>query len=329
VSEYQDFFNDSGLSRIEPKRTMSAGPSVQSSPQSCRHSFLSPKINTPEMPSLSVLPRSEESPLVSENLPYYGDPSNHDSTLHQVIEHSTPRNLEEVFPSSSLNLEMDDFQWFTTTPIATGVDLTTHNDTISGVSSSHHSGPPSTLAIGQARNSLGCLGSLPQYGAVQHNIQCLCDPLSLGIISELHTLQVSFSPLDTALMLARRGLSTVSSYLSCPSCLNHLGNSPSLFLACVLILQQVFACYITLRVQGAKMMTSTSRHDNSISIGEFEVEGEESCNVLLDAIVRAEIERGKGVIGGLEQWAERVGDGKEKMAGILLQSLKEEIGGVC
>jgi len=65
-----------------------------------------------------------------------------------------------------------------------------------------------------------------------------------------------------------------------------------------------------------------------VSIGDFEVEGEESCNVLLDAIVRAEMERGKGVIGGLEQWVEKVGDGREKMVGVLLQSLREEIGGV-
>lgn len=63
-----------------------------------------------------------------------------------------------------------------------------------------------------------------------------------------------------------------------------------------------------------------------ISIGDFEVEGEESCNVLLDAIVRSEMERGKGVIGGLEQWVEKVGDGKERMAGVLLRSLREEIG---
>ena len=82
----------------------------------------------------------------------------------------------------------------------------------------------------------------------------------------------------------------------------------------------------------SSLATHDKRGDNShsvISIGDFEVEGEESCNVLLDAIVRAEMERGKGVIGGLEQWAEKVGEGKEKMAGMLLQSLREEIGGVC
>jgi len=91
-------------------------------------------------------------------------------------------------------------------------------------------------------------------------------------------------------------------------------------------------------MQGTSMLTSMAeqrkRADSPVSstaicIGDFEVEGEESCSVLLDAIVRSEIERGKGLIGTLEQWAERAGDGKEKMAGILLQSLREEIGGVC
>lgn len=82
------------------------------------------------------------------------------------------------------------------------------------------------------------------------------------------------------------------------------------------------------------MLSALSKHEergepvHRVTIGDFEVEGEESCNVLLDAIVRAEMEKGKGVIGGLEQWMEKVGDGKDKMVGVLLQSLREEIGGV-
>jgi hypothetical protein len=317
---------------------MSDGHRRQTSSQPAIPSFLSPKDNTPEMPSLAMISRHDDTSLVGEGtLPYYLDSASHDNALQQVMEHPTPGKLEDVFPSSGLNLEMDDFQWFSATPTATGIELSTHHDPVSGVSSSHPSGPPS-MAMDPPNPSLDSCNSLspPVYSGVQHNLPCLCDPLSLGIISELHTLQVSFSPLDTALLLARRGLTTVSSYLSCPSCLNHIGNSHSLFLACVLILQQVFACYITLRVQGTKMLTSNSKHDSrsdsgysGVSIGDFEVEGEESCNVLLDAIVRAEMERGKGVIGGLEQWAEKVGEGKEKMAGMLLQSLREEIGGVC
>jgi hypothetical protein len=67
---------------------------------------------------------------------------------------------------------------------------------------------------------------------------------------------------------------------------------------------------------------------STVSIGEFEVEGEESCNGVLDAIVKAEMERGKGVLGGLERWAETgTGmDGAYRSAGLLLQTLKEEIG---
>jgi hypothetical protein len=326
------------LTPFEPKRSMSDSPRHPSPNQLPMPPFLSPKDNNPEMPSLTMISRHDDTSLVSEGtLPYYLDSASHDNALQQVMEHPTPGKLDNVFPSSGLNLEMDDFQWFSATPTATGMDLSTHHETISGVSSSHPSAPPS-MVLDQANTSLESCSSLspPGYGGPQHGLPCLCDPLSLGIISELHTLQISFSPLDTALLLARRGLTTVSSYLSCPSCLNHLGNSPSLFLACVLILQQVFACYITLRVQGTKSLTSAIKnegrndgHYTGVSIGEFEVEGEESCNVLLDAIVRAEMERGKGVIGGLEQWAEKVGEGKEKMAGILLQSLREEIGGVC
>jgi hypothetical protein len=277
---------------------------------------------------MPIPPHHEDMPLVGEPLPYYVDTTNHDSGLQQVMEQSAPVRLDDVFPSAGLNLDMDDFQWFSGSP-----DLSTQQEPISGLSSSHHSGPPSLIAQDRKDAALDCSFSPPVYSGATHGLQCLCDPLSLGIISELQTLQVSFSPLDTALLLARRGLTTVSSYLSCPSCLSHLSNSPSLFLACVLILQQVFACYITLRVQGSKLLntpeTQGSSRCSSVSIGEFEVEGEESCVVLLDAIVRAEMERGKGVIGGLEQWAEKVGDGKEKMAGMLLQSLREEIGGVC
>jgi hypothetical protein len=63
-----------------------------------------------------------------------------------------------------------------------------------------------------------------------------------------------------------------------------------------------------------------------VSIGDFEVEGEEGCHGVLDAIVRAEMERGKGVIGDLERWAEATGGGNQKTAGLLLRTLREDIG---
>jgi hypothetical protein len=158
---------------------------------------------------------------------------------------------------------------------------------------------------------------------------CFCDPTALSIISELQFLQTALSPLDTALLLARRGFSTVSSCLSCPSCLS---SSRSLFYACILIMQQVFTCYGTVRVQSSKMLNFTAAQEHQkplhsvVSIGDFEVEGEEGCHGVLDAIVKAEMERGRGVIGGLERWAQESGDGNQKTAGLLLRTLREEIG---
>jgi hypothetical protein len=306
--------------------------------------FASPNFNSPEMPSaisISQLHCESNTALVAEPSAYYSDlPGQDDSLHHGILEQPTPTDMATIFPSGGLNLEMDDFHWFTQSesyisapPSATGIDRTAHTESLSEVSS-HTSSHQTNNTKDKNGHSLELVSSSrPQH--VDRTIQsppCLCDPLSLGIISELYTLQLSYSPLDTALLLARRGLSTVSAYLACPSCLHHLSSSPSLFLACVLILQQVFTCYITLRLHGARMLSTLSKPEehggpcHRVAIGDFEVEGEESCNVLLDAIVRAEMEKGKGVIGGLEQWMEKVGDGKDKMVGVLLQSLREEIG---
>jgi hypothetical protein len=261
---------------------------------------------------------------------YYSDLASQEDGLRHILEQQTPTEMENIFPSAGLNLEMDDFHWFTqsesyisTTPSAAVIDRSAHTEPLSGISS--HASSHQTHNVTDASQSQHLDRNPPSP-------PCLCDPLSLGIISELYTLQLSYSPLDTALLIARRGLTTVSSYLACPSCLHHLSSSPSLFLACVLILQQVFTCYLTLRIHGTRMLSAFSKHEDQgelsrVTIGDFEVEGEESCNVLLDTIVRAEMEKGKGVIGGLEQWMGKIGDGKDKMVGVLLQSLKEEIGG--
>jgi hypothetical protein len=276
-------------------------------------------------------------PQVGEPLTFYVEAGNPEQGLPTVLEEPTSAKLDDGFPSAGLNLEIDDFRWFTTsqtepfiaaTPTAS-LNISTQSSSVSGDSSSYHSFAPVQIEASPARLNCSPQDSLDSKAQAQQS--CLCDPLGLGIISELHTLQVDLSPLDTALLLARRGLSTVSSYLACPSCSNHFSTSPSLFLACVLILQQVFACYITLRMQGTRMLASRKRADSplagaAICIGDFEVEGDESCNALLDAIIRSEIERGKSVIGTLEQWAERVGEGKERVAGVLLRSLREEIG---
>jgi hypothetical protein len=306
--------------------------------------FASPNFNTPEMPStisISQLHCESNTASVAEPSTYYGDLAGQDDGLHHgILEQPTPTDMATIFPAGGLHMEMDDFHWLTQSesyisapPSAAGIDLSTHTESLSEVSS-HTSSDLTNNTKDKNGHSLELVSSsrLQHVDRTSQSPPCLCDPLSLGIISELYTLQISYSPLDTALLLARRGLSTVSSYLACPSCLQHLSSSPSLFLACVLILQQVFTCYITLRLHGARMLSTLSKPKehggpcHRVAIGDFEVEGEESCNVLLDAIVRAEMEKGKGVIGGLEQWMEKVGDGKDKMVGVLLQSLREEIG---
>jgi hypothetical protein len=283
----------------------------------------------------------EPSSLASEPIPSFVDTTTHD--VKAPFDHRDGPKVDEGFPSAELNLEIDDFDWFTLvggTPAAAPVELSTH-DNVSTIPAAPTVQPPSSAATSQSETNesivsvekpertlsmLTPIALRPQ----QESFGCLCDPLSLGIISELHNLQLSFSPLDTALILARRGLTTVSSYLSCPSCLSHLSNSPSLFLACVLILQQVFACYLTVRLQGTKMLTEVKEKEeghSSVSIGDFEVEGEEGCNGVLDAIVKAEMEKGRGIIGGLENCVEKAGaPGKERVAGVLLRALREEIG---
>ncbi|TID16020.1 Copper amine oxidase 1 [Venturia nashicola] len=297
-------------------------------------SFTSPKFNTPEMTSSAIsitrLHYDRNHNLSVEPVPYYSDLAGQDDSLSHVLEHSTPTDMENMFPSVGSNLDIDDY-WFAQpgsytsgTPSSTTINHLAHPDTIAVVPSHQ------TNDVVQRSNDAHTSDMISTSGPRPQPPPCLCDPLSLGIISELYTLQLSYLPLDTALLLARRGLSTVSSYLACPSCLNHLSSSPSLFLACVLILQQVFTCYLTLRMHGTRMLATLSKQDDTchrVAIGDFEVEGEESCHALLDAIVRAEMEKGKGVIGGLEQWMEKVGDGKDKMVSVLLQSLREEIGG--
>lgn len=300
---------------------------------------MSPELNTPEItPSTIAIPRLhyERGHILSvEPVPYYSDLAGQDDSLGRVLEHSTPTDMENIFPSVGLNLEMDDY-WFAQsgsytsgTPSAVAINPSTHPETVAVIPFRQ------TSDVVERNNDTHSLDMISSSGphdlnSIPQPPPCLCDPLSLGIISELYTLQLSCSPLDTALLLARRGLSTVSSYLACPSCLSRLSSSPSLFLACVLILQQVFTCYLTLRMHGTRMLASLCKQDDPshrVAIGDFEVEGEDSCHALLDAIVRAEMEKGKGVIGGLEQWMDKVGDGKDKMVGVLLQSLREEIGG--
>lgn len=258
-----------------------------------------------------------------------------EATTEPKIGRSDGVKVEEIFPSAELNLDIDAFDWSTLvgeTPTAANVEISS----VSTMAAPPALSLPRSSAAGDLNVADGMAASTHRAKTPfqiltpisprlnQEVSNCLCDPHSLGLISELHDLQQSFPPVDTALSLARRGLHTVSSYLSCPSCLSRSCNSPSLFLACVLILQQVFACYLTIRLQGAYLL---EKGHSLVSIGDFEIEGEEGRNGVLDAIVRAEMEKGRGIIGGLENCVERAGTHRsDRVAGVLLNALREEIG---
>ena len=164
--------------------------------------------NTPDMPSLQPTPGS-----VTEPLSYYGTQEHGLSS--GMLEHPVNLPFDDAFPSAEISLETDDFKWFTAQPeqfIASTpvpiLDVSVHQDPVVGDNTSYI-----TLATSQTEQSptmqlqrYNPSDPLETKGLLQSS--CLCDPLGLGIISELHTLQLNLSPLDTALLLARRGLST-------------------------------------------------------------------------------------------------------------------------
>lgn len=243
----------------------------------------------------------------------------------------TSFETKETYTSADATLNFEDLNWFGNTdelipsfsnPSPPIVDLGIPDVAIPESCSPELSKPPLPQSTPPRSQSL-------EQGTYQcFGLSCLCDPMALNIISELQFVQTSLSPLDTALILARRGFSTVSSSLSCPSCLS---SSRSLFYACILIIQQVFSCYGTVKLQSQKMLDTILQekpksHNSIFSIGDFEVDDEDGCHGILDAIVKAEMERGKGVIGGLERWVERSGTGSPKVATLLLRTLREDIG---
>jgi hypothetical protein len=279
----------------------------------------------------SNLPNQGISPFLSESASFFLDNDSSDGVILQDTI-SSPTKTNDAFAVADVELDFEDLKWFghagdlvanlSSTPAA---DSTIPQLPLPDTTAVNMQQSPLSQTCGQKKEDNSLKPAPFQY----FSLPCLCDPMALNIISELQFLQTSLSPLDTALILARRGFSTVSSSLSCPSCLS---SSRSLFYACVLIIQQVFTCYGTVKIQGPKMLGSTVTKEhpktpNSIvSIGDFEVEDEEGCNSILDAIVKAEMERGKGVIGGLERWVENSGPGSPKAATLLLRTLREDIG---
>ncbi|KAF2404531.1 hypothetical protein EJ06DRAFT_579141, partial [Trichodelitschia bisporula] len=187
-------------------------------------------------------PRDSSELLPAEPLlpPYYPPPNQHAGPPSPSPAPSNDARKLDYPPSADLGLDIDDFGWFTQsesyltgTPTAIAappmLDDTLHgplapDDAVSPrlftgsnmlvlAQAPPHASPPTTLA------------APPQH---QHQQQpsCLCDPLSLHIIAELHSLRGAGSPLDSALLVARRGLLTV------------------------------FSCYMTLRGRGAALAGS-------------------------------------------------------------------------
>jgi len=184
----------------------------------------------------------------------------------------------------------------------------------------------------------------------------LFTPDFMRLVSDLYTAPHStFQRFDRTLHLARQGLDAVI------SCLHDL-DSPigqssvprSSPLACVIIVQQVVASYTDLRSQissrsnpsdspskdsnpGTKSSTNLSStlkgvHDDSeesVYIGDFEVQGTESQSHVLRAIVDVEVERLRKVWRRLEEWAKELdknGKGEGKLVELILATLNARLG---
>jgi hypothetical protein len=162
-------------------------------------------------------------------------------------------------------------------------------------------------------------------------VACLCDTNGFDIITELQSLQHRFdySQFDTALILARRGFSIVKSCLACTECLSA---QTSLFFACIMIIQQIFTCYGSLRVHSLNMTGPMARTPTigrakpTMNVGDIEIDDGEGYFGVLNSVVKGEIERSKGILGGLEQWAQRVGDLGQNTARMLLRTMRDELG---
>ena len=259
--------------------------------------------------------------------PFFFDKVNPDISRPQTSG-SSPHQSEDIFSDTKVGLDLPDFAWFVPSLNYLSTDSAPNfqSTNTSPVADNHALPTEQTVPVAIHTNAEEPHSLQPTYMDSSQRLPCLCNPQALNIIAELQHLQKSMSALDAALIGARRGFSIVSSCLSCSTC---LATSRSLFYACVLIIQQAFTCYGAVRTQGSKLLSPqmhSTPQRSVVSIGDFEIEDEEGCNSILDAIVRAEMERAKGILGGLEQWVERSTNGSPKSTSLLLRTLKEEIG---
>jgi hypothetical protein len=293
------------------------------------------QLSTPisEKPPSSFFAGSEVSAAVSSprstSLPNSSMQYCFDSDHAKASEHlETHRRTGGLFLYTDATMQENNMNWLS--PTGNYLMASPEDVVVSEWSPASSVGTPAQPSLSLSSTDHVDLLVIRSTPSIHSTTPCLCDPVALGIISELHNIQKSDSQLDTALILARRGFSIVSSCLTCSVC--HASTSGSLFFACILIVQQIFTCYAALRVQGLKMLNSSPLGINPkgqhprIGVGDFDVEDGEGCFGILNAIVKLEIERSKGVLGGLEEWAEMSGDGGQKTAKLLLRTLKEELG---
>ncbi|KAH0555747.1 hypothetical protein GP486_006310 [Trichoglossum hirsutum] len=163
------------------------------------------------------------------------------------------------------------------------------------------------------------------------SITCLCTPTNLRVVEQLHEhiLAPLSKPLDQVLALACNGVTVCEGYLLCPIC----QCNTSSMLSCVLIMQLVFRCYASSlqppshgRSRGLSESSIDGADSNSVKIGSFEVDERHRVRVV-EAIVRAEMERGRGVLERLERALESVASsGMTEAIGGVVRAIWEEAG---
>lgn len=189
-------------------------------------------------------------------------------------------------------------------------------------------------------------------GDEKDNHQHLSTLLEITLRLHLKTPSITQFPISEALRLARQGLQAVQQCLPtstvpppAPSSSEssqssgsptHLGSvdtesEASSILACILLMDRVLLSYESLLKRRSRLDTpSPAPSSNSISnptdssstnlhsmqpifIGDFEVQGKASWKVILDAVVRAEMQEARNAVSKLEDWADNlIGRGKNE-----------------
>lgn len=178
-------------------------------------------------------------------------------------------------------------------------------------------GTPNTWQTSSHSDTSSTMHSHPRGEEASVQSSCPCNPRALDIISELQALQKQDSALDVALRLAQQGLKVVSSYLACPICLAPTPSSSPILLACIVILKQAFACYLSTRCTGNGPFCLVSM--GCLSIGD-----DDSRARIIRAVVRQEIERGKSILNALQASLQGISSDLGQGANSLLRELQQQ-----